>query len=335
MCFAWALHTSCTEARADIVTYRIGLKSCTLRQNWPQCTESASMYRISLKSCTLRQNWPQCTESASMYRISLKSCTLRQNCPQCIESASMYRISLKSCTLRPILPQCTESASMYRISLKSCTLRQNRSQCTESASMYRISLKSCTFRQNQPQSTNRPQCTNWPQCTEWASMYSSLIGSETSHEKINYESALMYKSASMYRIGLKICTLKQNWPQCTNRPQCTELVSMYRIGLNVQNWSQCTAPWLAHMRKINYLCLKCMYIEADSLQWGQMRHILYRISLKCTESASNVLCLKCWTFEANEADTVWCQMRQILFEADSVHLRPILCKWGRFGLKCT
>ena len=64
-------------------------------------------------------------------------------------------------------------------------------KCTESTSMY-----SCTLRQNQP------QC---------------------------MESALMYRSASMYRIGLNVQLYIE-----------AKSASMYGIGLNVQNWPQCT-----------------------------------------------------------------------------------------------
>ena len=83
---------------------------------------------------------------------------------------------------------------------------------SDSASMYGIGLN----------------VRNRPQCTESASMYSSLIGSEASHEKINYLCLnVLYieaKSASMYGIGLNVqlsdwCTLRHSQSEnCTLRP---------------------------------------------------------------------------------------------------------------------
>ena len=62
-------------------------------------------------------------------------------------------------------------------------------QCTESASMYGIGLKcteSCTLRPILPQCTVQRICLNVLYIeADFASMYSSLIGSDTSHEKIN------------------------------------------------------------------------------------------------------------------------------------------------------
>ena len=122
---------------------KLSLPQCTRTASiWalPQCTGEAPMRSI-LPQCTVQriclnvlyieaeslQNWPQCTESASMYKSASMYCTLRPNLcknrPQCTESASMFKLASMYCTLRPNLckiglnvrnrPQCTESASMY------------------------------------------------------------------------------------------------------------------------------------------------------------------------------------------------------------------------------